>query len=220
MHQYTFDLVNNSSYTEEDFIESPSNSTAKKWIDSWPHWQGSIFPKITYIYGPASCGKTHLTKIWQKKTAAKSIGKREIKSLEYHDSVSSFLIDDIEPLLKNEVDLLLFINYVIENEKYLILTAKVSAYDLNIKLPDLASRLHAIKSYTILDPTSTMTEQMLVKIFSDQQIVVGEEAIKYLANRTDRSYDSIKDTVTKINQGSLEQNKRITIPLIKSILGF
>lgn len=220
LQQYTLSIPSEASYMQEDFITSPSNEAAKKWIDLWPEWQGSIYPRISYIYGPTGCGKTHLAKIWQSHSCAKQITKLDLRKLNYHSDANSYLLEDIEEFLREEITLLHFLNYIIEQNKFLLITAKTSAYDLSLKLPDLTSRLHAIKSYQIFEPTTILAEQMLVKIFSDMQIMVNEEVVKYLSNRIQRSYNAIKQTVEILNKASLEQNKKITIPLVKEVLNY
>ena len=218
MHQYALNLKSDSSYLEEDFIEDSSNSAAKKWIDSWPNWNANIFPNIACVYGIKGSGKTHLAKIWQNKAAARSIEIDDLNQFLYRDEIKSYLVDDIESLLLQENNLLHFINYVIENKKFLLITSQTNLHELKLTIPDLRSRLQSFISYKIDSPSELLIEQMLVKSFSDHQTIVGEEVIKFLTSRIDRNSDSVKKTVDLLNKHSLSQNKKITIPLVKSIL--
>lgn len=218
MYQYALNLRSDSSYLEEDFIEDSSNLPAKKWVDSWPNWHGNIFPNIACIYGIKSSGKTHLARIWQNKSMARNITINDLDQFLYRDEAKSYLVDDIENLLSLENNLLHFINYVIENKKFLLITAQTKLHNLTLEIPDLKSRLQSFISYKIDSPTEELIEQMLVKRFSDHQIIVGEEIVKFLISRIDRNSDSVKKTVDILNKHSLSQNKKITIPLIKSIL--
>ncbi len=218
MHQYALNLKSDSSYLEEDFIEDSSNSAAKKWIDSWPNWNANIFPNIACVYGIKGSGKTHLAKIWQNKAAARSIEIDDLNQFLYRDEIKSYLVDDIESLLLQENNLLHFINYVIENKKFLLITSQTNLHELKLTIPDLRSRLQSFISYKIDSPSELLIEQMLVKSFSDHQTIVGEEVIKFLTSRIDRNSDSVKKTVDLLNKHSLSQNKKVTIPLVKSIL--
>ncbi len=218
MHQYALNLRSDSSYLEEDFIEDSSNLPAKKWIDSWPNWQANIFPNIACIYGIKGSGKTHLARIWQNKSSARNITISDLDQFLYRDEIKSYLIDDIENLLAQEKNLLHFINYVIENNKFLLITAQTKLHDLQLDIPDLRSRLQSFITYKIDLPSEELIEQMLVKSFSDHQIIVGEEVVKFITSRIDRNSDSVKKTVDILNKHSLSQNKKITIPLVKSIL--
>lgn len=216
-HQYIFSLAPQASYKEEDFIESSANYAAKRWIDSWPNWQGSIFPRITYIYGDMACGKTHLARIWQTRSQARIIDADGLDN--YHDNFDSYLLDDIENVVENERQLLHFLNYVIETNKFLLITSKTRAHDLGIAMADLRSRLHGFKSYEILPPSEDLIMQMLVKNFSDHQIIVGEGVIKYLVNRIDRSYMAVREVVVLVNEAALSQGKKVSVGLVKSVLG-
>jgi chromosomal replication initiation ATPase DnaA len=218
LHQYALNLKFDSSYLEEDFIIASSNFIAKKWIDNWPNWQGSIFPNITCIYGPKGSGKTHLAHIWQIKASAYKITLRDLEQFSYRDLAESYLIDDIEQLLINEHNLLHFINYVIENKRFLLITARTKLHNLTIHTPDLRSRLQSFITYEIMPPNEELIEQMLVKSFSDLQILVNEEVIKFLTTHIDRSYEAVKHTIELLDKVSLSQNKKITIPLVKKAL--
>ncbi len=218
MRQYTLNLKKDLSFLEEDFIESSSNFIAVKWISSWPHWYGSIFSNITCIYGPAGSGKTHLAYIWKTKSLAHLVTLKDMEHFLYHKDISSYIIDDIEQFLVNEKVLLLFLNYIIENKKYLLITVKCKLRDLPIIIPDLRSRLQSFMAYEITSPDDKLIEQMLVKSFSDQQIIVSEEVIKYLTSRIDRSYAAVKFTVDLLNKTSLSEHKKVTISLIKATL--
>ena len=218
MYQYALNLKNDFSYLAEDFIESSSNFMATKWINSWPNWQGTIFSNIACIYGPKNSGKTHLAHIWQTKSAADLITLKDIEYFLYHNNKSGYLIDDIEQFLVNEKALLLFLNYVIENKKYLLITSRCKPHNLPITIPDLRSRIQSFIAHEIMPPDEELIGHMLVKSFSDQQIMVNEEVIKYITNRIDRNYETVKLTVDLLNKASLSQHKKITIPLVKAIL--
>ena len=128
MYQYALNLKSDFSYLEEDFIEDSSNLLAKKWIDYWPDWQGNIFPNIVCIYGTKGSGKTHLGRIWQNKSSARDITINDLNQFLYRDETASYLVDDIEKLLSQENNLLHFINYIIENKKFLLKNALSIAY--------------------------------------------------------------------------------------------
>ena len=64
--QFSFNLKRRKIYEKNDFLVSNSNKEAYDLIDNWPNW---ITRKIIII-GDVGTGKTHLSKIWQKKTSA------------------------------------------------------------------------------------------------------------------------------------------------------
>ena len=69
MSQLIFKFPFKAEYFKHDFYVSSNNFPAYKLIESWPRWPG----KWLNIYGDSGSGKTHLSKILEKK-----IGKVKI----------------------------------------------------------------------------------------------------------------------------------------------
>ena len=63
MNQLIFKFPFKIRYYEQDFYVSSNNFSAYKLIESWPNWPG----KWLNIFGDPGCGKTHLSKILEKK---------------------------------------------------------------------------------------------------------------------------------------------------------
>ena len=63
MSQLTFKFPFKKKYFEQDFFVSSNNFSAYKLIESWPNWPG----KWLNVYGASGSGKTHLSKILEKK---------------------------------------------------------------------------------------------------------------------------------------------------------
>ena len=62
--QLLFDLKKKKIYEKDDFLVSDSNKEAYKLINRWPDWSS----RKIIIFGDSGTGKTHLSRIWQKKT--------------------------------------------------------------------------------------------------------------------------------------------------------
>ena len=63
MDQLIFKFPFSKKYYQQDFFVSTNNFSAFKLIDSWPNWPG----KWLNIFGESGSGKTHLSKILEKK---------------------------------------------------------------------------------------------------------------------------------------------------------
>ncbi len=64
--QLALDLGHRPALGREDFLVAPCNEDAVAWIDRWPDWPG---PALV-IHGPAGCGKTHLARVWRRRSGA------------------------------------------------------------------------------------------------------------------------------------------------------
>ena len=63
MSQLLFKFPFKTKYYEQDFYVSSNNFSAYKLIESWPAWAG----KWLNVFGASGSGKTHLSKILEKK---------------------------------------------------------------------------------------------------------------------------------------------------------
>lgn len=199
----------------DDFIISPSNFAAYSLIDRWPVWESNIL----LIYGPKSCGKTHLTKIWQTKSGASYIKADDIYSNNY-DASCNYILDGVDKVY-DEATLFHFFNRMKENKNgFLLMTAENAPQNSSIRLPDLRSRLSAVPSAAINEPDDELLNTIFVKQFSDRQLKVDMEVVKYLTSRVNRSFSSACELVDFLDKQALKKKKNITIPFIKTVFGF
>ena len=83
MDQLTLKFPFSKKYYEQDYFVSSNNFSAFKLIDSWPNWPS----KWLNIFGETGSGKTHLSKILEKKikktklVEAKNINNKVIDEL-------------------------------------------------------------------------------------------------------------------------------------------
>ena len=93
MSQLIFKFPFKTKYYEQDFYVSSNNFSAYKLVESWPNWPG----KWLNIFGSSGSGKTHLSKILEKKIDkvkiidAKRIDEDFIKKI---DSYKCLIIDN------------------------------------------------------------------------------------------------------------------------------
>ena len=94
MSQLVFKFPFKTKYYEQDYYVSSNNFSAYKLIESWPDWPG----KWLNVFGAAGSGKTHLSKIMEKK----------IKKVKLIDAVNvnNEIIDEL-----NHLDCLIIDSY-------------------------------------------------------------------------------------------------------------
>ena len=93
----------------------------------------------------------------------------------------------------------------------------INTYDFKFK--DLYSRLREFFYLEIKKPDDEMCKMLMVKLFSDKQIIIkNKEIFDFVFKRLSRTYLDIYIFVEKLDRLSLEKKRQLTIPLIKEIL--
>mgnify|MGYP001186743771 CR=1 FL=1 len=224
--QLLFNLERKKIYEKDDFLVFESNKEAFKLINEWPDWSS----RKTIIFGDKGTGKTHLAKIWQKKTSAIILNPNKFKKIKFENfflKKNIFIIEDIvnffDKINKKEKDnleknLLHFYNLIEEKKGYLLLTALTPPKLWGISLPDLKSRILSSIAIKIKKPEDELLSSVLVKLFIDKQILIDKKIIKFIVYRSERSFSNLQNIVNKIDEQSLITKKKININFVKKII--
>ena len=215
MNQLVFKFPFKTTYFEKDFFVSTNNFNAYKLIESWPKWPD----KKINIFGPAGCGKTHLTNILSKKLKLLSINSSKFDE-KINNLVKEFDCIVLENYKENINEKLLysFINQISQFDKILIINSLDNIKNFKINLVDLKSRLNSFMEIRINLPTDDLIRVIISKSFSDKQIELSNKNLEFIIKNIDRSYDKILKFTKDIDNLSLSTGKSININLIKKVL--
>ena len=212
--QMPLEFEHRPSMSGEDFLVAGCNQEAVAWIDRWPGWTALA------LYGPEGCGKTHLANVFAEKSGAKIVDGKELLDLN-PDAIlqgnKALAIDGADRIPDGQT-LFHLINTLKEEGGSLLLTAIEAPARWSVRLPDLASRLNAMPVVEIGPPDDFLMEAVLLKLFSDRQLQVDIEVIKYLILRMERSFAAARAMVAVLDAQSLAARKNITVPLVRSVL--
>jgi len=209
-----FDHEKNFRY--EDFYLSKSNEHVFNLLNSWPKWEKNF----VNISGEKFSGKTHLIDIFLKKFKgvkfnSKSFNNTNLDKLKvYENIVLENLSEDVDEKL-----IYTLFNIIDQDNKYLIVTSNEPIINIKFKLNDLKSRTRIFLIQSIEKPDDELIYALLLKNFSDRQIVIEKKLVNYIIKRIDRSYDKIFDFIYKIDEISLKKKKSIDFKIIKNVLG-
>ena len=216
MSQLVFKFPFKTKYFEQDFYVSSNNFSAYKLIESWPNWPG----KWLNIFGDHGSGKTHLSKILEKKIdkikliEANCINDEIIYQLNHLDCL---IIENF----KNNIEEKLFysiLNQSKQLENFILVNSVTSLKKNNFILRDLKSRVNSFLDIGIELPTDDLLKVIISKSFSDKQIDLSPKISEYIIKNIDRSYKKIFEFVKVIDETSLSSGKSININLIKKVL--
>lgn len=197
------------SYAAEDFIIGDANRHAVDVLDQFPHWPEPVLA----LYGPQASGKTHLA----QRTAQRHGGFYVQQELGNVDAATlaaraSLLVVDG---WNDEAALVQLINHCRAGNHALLITMPVSPARLQVRLPDLHSRLSAMVALKLTAPDEPLLGALLVKHFTDRQIRVAPEVITYIVARMERSYASAHHAAAWLDSKALEAGCAITLPLAR-----
>jgi len=215
--QYLLDLKFPISFREEDYIVTNSNYLAWRFVKKWPDWGTERLSNIACIYSETGAGKSHLVSIWQKLSGAQKVSVEFLSTVRNFEN-NNFIIDDIEQFFEYERELFNLFNHVLDTKSFLLITANRVPAKLNIKLPDLRSRIASVFAIELSRPDDRMIESIITKYFSDIQITLNPNVIKFLVTRINRSYAEISATLKALDKISLSEKRKISIPFIKEVL--
>ncbi len=200
---------------------APSNEVAVAWIDRWPDWPSPVLA----LYGPPGCGKTHLCQVWRAASGAVEIDGSRLARAEPPEllgAAQACVLDDADTLLRDEdahaERLLHLINSLIERGGQVLLAARAAPARWPCGLPDLASRLAAAAAVRLEAPDDALMEALLVKLCRDRQLAVGEEVLRYLLARMERSFAAARGLVAALDRASLAEGRAVTLPLARRVL--
>jgi len=205
---------------EADFLVAPGNADAVAWLDSWPDWPA---PALV-IYGPQGCGKSHLANVWRARSRAPLLGPEDLDLAEVPRLLGpgrTAVLDRAHEVAGDptlERALLHLYNVARDAGGQILLLAGYAPINWVTRLADLRSRLVAAPAVAMAAPDDALLMAVLVKLFVDRQVRVGEDVIQWLMTHTERSFDSARRVVAELDREALAAKRPITVPFCRQLL--
>ncbi|GAB4351644.1 MAG: DnaA regulatory inactivator Hda [Gammaproteobacteria bacterium] len=185
-----------------------------------------------YLFGTSGCGKSHLLQaacnvVSQRGARAfylsfsdpKALDPTILSELELLDFIA---LDDLQRIAGDEEwerALFALFNATSDTRTPLLFSAAANPGGLGIRLPDLVSRLSACTIYRLEELTDQEKIRALQAAAKQRGMELSEEVGGYLLTRTRRDMGSLLDTLDRLDQASLEAQRRLTIPFVRGVLG-
>ena len=216
MSQLIFKFPFKAKYFEEDFYVSSNNFSAYKLIEGWPNWPG----KWLNVFGANGSGKTHLSKILEKKiNKIKIIQEKDISDQTIRDlnNLECLIIDNFRFNIDEKI-FYSILNQSKQLDNFILINSHNSLKKVTCKLEDLQSRINSFVFIGIELPTDDLLQVIISKSFSEKQINISPKISDYIIKNVDRSYDKIFKFIKDVDEMSLSSGKSININLIKKVL--
>lgn len=184
-----------------------------------------------YLFGLTGVGKSHL--LHASCAYADTLGltslclsfseltQLSVDVLVGLENIDLVCLDDIQLIAGNkkwQQGVFDLYNRMVEQNKCLIITGDQSVAQLNISLPDLVSRL----SWGLTEQLKPLTdkEKSFALQYRAQQrgLYISDDVASFLINRLSRDMTSLLAALEQLDQASIREQRRITIPFIKDVL--
>jgi chromosomal replication initiation ATPase DnaA len=212
--QLAFDLPHAESFRRDDFLASPANEAALALVERWPEWPG----RLAAIVGPRGAGKSHLAAIWAERAGARIVAASALTRAEVPAALATgaLAVEDVAAGA-DEAALFHLLNLAREDHAFVLFTASRRLDALGFTLPDLISRLRAIPVVTLAPPDDALLSAILVKLFADRQLAIGNDVVAYLLPRIERSFAAARAAVAQLDAAALSRGRAVNRGLAAEI---
>lgn len=177
----------------ETFLLGESNRLAVRHLDHWGIWP----VRTSVLTGPAKSGRSTLGRLFVRKTGGR-------------------MIDDARGV---EEEALFHAWNAAQTGHYpLLLIADLPPAMWDIALPDLRSRLAAAPHVAIGEPDDALALSLIEKGLADCGAAWSPDLPAWLHRRIERSHAAIFAAIRCLNDASLSQSRKISVPFAKEAL--
>lgn len=179
------------------------------------------------LVGPAASGKSHLLQaVCHEYPAGNGIylcdlTDHEPDILSNLDGYAAICLDDVDQVVGRrdwEERLFDVINAAVRDQRRLVMSSTVPAGQMKFALPDVASRVRAAMALDVPAPD----ELSKVRILKHRALVRGyelsDEVVRFLIARVARDLPYLLGLLDRLEQESLRQQRRLTVPFVKATL--
>ena len=176
------------------FVRSVCNAEAAAILDRWPDDAG----RVMALCGPAGCGKSHLARLWAERVGALALVGGEAAQADPIELEGRPVLLDIAQDADDET-LFHLINLAQADGGALLLVSRPSPRRWDVSVPDLRSRLDALRVVAIEAPDDAVLSAILRARFAERSITPAEDVLDYLVRRIDRSSQAAADIVARLD---------------------
>ena len=187
-----------------------------------------------FIYGQQGSGRSHLLQAachlaesQQLQSIYLPLGELQAYSpeelFEGIEQVDLICLDDIDAVQGNgtwEQALFHLFNRIKAANTALLVTASCAVRELKIDLPDLASRLSWGSLFQLKTLDDDQRQEALQFRALKRGIRIPDDVVQFIYHRCQRDTQELFAVLDKLDQASLKEKRKLTIPFIKTVLRY
>ncbi len=222
--QLAFGFPLHRDYSFASF-EVGDSAEAVAQLSQLPRLQGFVG---TWLWGERGVGKTHLLQaachLHGGRAGYLPLGQiDDPQVLQGPEQLRLLALDDVDGWVGDrEPEIALQAVYqgmVNSGGKLLIATATAPAL-LQAQLPDVVSRLRAMNCYEVRGLSDTQKIRVLQHRAKEKGLIIEGAVMRYWLRRADRRMPVLLAQLQTLLDAALDQQRRVTIPMLKRTLGF
>ena len=177
------------------------------------------------LYGPSGVGRTHLLQAaCHRHPSAIYLPLREVTPvmLEGLDTCHLVALDDVEAWLGDagaEAALLALYQGLHATGGRLLVSAAAPASELDCHYPDLASRLRALAAYRVVALEDADKARVLARLARERGLVLSQPVLDFWLTRSTRDLAVLLEQLERLDAAAMAAQRRVTVPLLKQVLG-
>jgi DnaA-homolog protein len=221
--QYPFDFAIQTELSFDNFVSSPANAALLHFLQGFAHSN----ERLCYLWGGMGSGKTHLLQaLCQGSDRAVYIPLQQMlahgpHTLDGLETLDMIVLDDLQVVAGQiawEEKLFELFNAVQAAGGRLCFAATAGLALLPLQLPDLRSRLQLCVSYAVVE-NEDAAKALIMRARAEQRgIELKDEVMQYIMLRNSRNLHDLMAVLDKLDELSLAEQRRVTIPFVKEIM--
>lgn len=186
------------------------------------------------FWGAPGCGLTHLLQAvchnaYMNKISLQYLPVRELLRFDANqiceglDNLQLICIDGIDAICGNrswEVAFFHLFNKMKDAGHTILFSSHTSPPSLPIVLPDLKSRVLSGVIYHVESLTDIEKQEAMIMRAKARGMEMPEEVAKYILQRASRDTNKLFKLLNQLDDASLQQQRKLTIPFVKDTLRF
>lgn len=214
--QLKLELERETPFRADDFVVSDCNRTAALTLSQWPDAAAGLGGGVLSLCGPAGSGKSHLAALWAERVGAVPLHGIEAALADPLD------LEGFPVLLDRAADaddetLFHLLNLAQTPGGALLLVSRKAPILWPVELPDLHSRLNAIRTVALEEPDESVLAAILDRAFDRRSIRPHPDVVPYLIRRIERSAQAAEDVVEQLDALHRPVTRRLAARVIEGM---
>jgi len=190
-------------------------------------------PRVIFLHGASGCGRSHLLQAMCHAASAQQKTAMYLPLQEFvHESpdvlaglegLDLVCLDDVQSALGKadwEEALFHFMNRLRDAGRFVLLASDQPPQQLPVQLPDLQSRLAQATVFRLDLLPDDARQAWLQQRALARGLELDEDVARFVIARAPRSTPAVLAVLDRLDQEALAQQRKLTVPFIKQVLGW